>query len=45
MMSILPNIENQDLSILLSFYSHKELEKLKIQLKSLDIFFSKELFV
>ena len=44
-MSILPNTENQDLSILLSFYSHKELEKLKIELKFLEIFTSKELFV
>ena len=45
MMSILPTIENPDLSILLSFYSHKELQKLKIELNFLEIFTSKELFV
>ena len=43
--NLVPNTENQDLSILLSFYSHKELEKLKIELKFLEIFTSKELFV
>ena len=44
MKSILLNIENKDLSILLSFYSHNELQKLKIELEVLEVFTSKELF-
>ena len=45
MKSILLNIENKDLSNLLSFYSHNELQKLKIELAFLEVFTSKELFV